>query len=270
MPKIIAVLWDLDDTLINTTDTRLRAQRHMVESILKVFPSTSLPNADAVVEKAERLARLFGSTYYVQHIPLLCHELITDPSDRQRLIEVGCRAFREAFWQIEPVEGAKQTLQGLREQGYKVGIVSNGLYPFQMQKLAQTGLEEYFDRPTIFISSHYRRQFDRPPGDDEYSEEELADPVELEFAWLKDRVEKPWPWMFGLALSAYDCTASNVIYVGDRVTDFVSARLAGIWSVRVNSHSTAEPLALLSIEEPDFSINTVTEIFTIINQIERL
>ena len=122
----------------------------------------------------------------------------------------------------------------------------------------------------VFISSHYHRQFDRPPTEGEYSQEDVSDPIELESAWLKNRVEKPWPWMFELALKACNCRANQTVYAGDRVTDFVSARLAGIWSVQVNSHSTAEPPALLSVEEPDFSVDSVAEIFSIINQIERL
>ncbi len=138
-----------------------------------------------------------------------------------------------------------------------------------MQKLARTGLEEYFDRRMVFISSHYRRQFDLPPTNDRYSEEDLVDPVELESAWLKDRVEKPWPWMFGLALNACNCPARQVVYVGDRATDLVSARLAEVWSVQVNTHSIAETPTLLSIEEPNFSIDNVADIFSIINQIER-
>jgi FMN phosphatase YigB (HAD superfamily) len=270
MPKVVAVLWDLDDTLINTTVTRLRAQRHMADVILASFPFDSHLTTDEVIEKAERLAQLFGSTYYVQHIPLLCRELVTDPAACQSLIEIGCQTYREAFWQIEAVEGARETLRELKERGYKLGIVSNGLYPFQMQKLARTGLEKYFDRRMVFVSSHYHRQFDLPPTDNEYSREDLVDPVELESGWLKDRVEKPWPWMFGLALKACNCRADQAIYVGDRVTDIVGARLAGIWSVQVNADSSARPPALLSIEEPDSSTHYVTDIFSIINKIERL
>lgn len=270
MPKVVAVLWDLDDTLVNTTVTRLRAQRHMADAIMASFPFPSHLATDEIVEKAERLAQLFGSTYYVQHVSLLCRELVVESTARQRLIEIGCRAFREAFWQIEPVEGARETLIKLKERGHKLGIVSNGLYPFQMQKLAQTGLEEHFDKRMIFISSHFHRQFDLPLTSGYHSGENAVDPVELESAWLKDRVEKPWPWMFGPALKACNCPGSQAVYVGDRVTDFVSAKLAGVWSVQVNTNDTICPPALLSIEEPDFSVESLVDIFPVIDQIEEV
>ncbi len=269
MPRIKSVLWDLDDTLVPTTITRHQAQQSMIDAVLASLPSSSETSSSQAFEMIERLVYLFGSSYYVKHISLLCSELTAASDIQQKLIETGYRTYRQVFWQLAPVEGAVQTLDLLRGQGLRLGLISNGLFPLQMQKLMHTRLKPFFDPDLIFISSHFYRQNNLPPINGEYDQEELTTSSELEIAWLKTGIEKPWPLMFDVALEHCNCPANQVIYVGNRISDIVPARLAGMWSVRVSAHSAIEAAALLSFERPDYTIDNVTDIFSVIHQIEK-
>ncbi len=269
MAQIKAVFWDLDDTLITTTITRHRAQRAMISAVFAVLPSRSEITKDRAFEMVERLVQHFGSSYYVQHIRLLCRELTQDTGLQQNLFEIGCKTYRQAFWQITAVKGAANTLQALKDKNLQLGLASNGLYPLQMLKLSYAGLIPYFNPNLIFVSSQFYRQNNRPPLGQHESGEDVDTPERLEAAWLSSGIEKPWPLMLNNALEHCGCRPNQIIFVGNRTSDIVSAKLAGVWSVRVKAHSTPEPTTLLSIESPDFYIDSVADVFSVIDEVKK-
>ncbi|QQK77388.1 HAD family hydrolase [Salicibibacter cibarius] len=99
-------------------------------------------------------------------------------------------------------------LQDLKQKGYKLGIISNGNYTQQTEKLEKTGVDNYFSH--IFTSS------------------EIG-------------VAKPDTKIFLEACYQANCEVDKCYYVGDRLkTDAVasiSAGMKGIWLNRKNSIS---------------------------------
>ena len=270
MTEIKAVFWDLDDTLITTTIIRHQAQRAMISAVFAALPTKLEITKDRAFEMVERLVQHFGSSYYVQHIRLLCGELTLNPNLQQELIEIGRQAYRQTFWQISAIEGAINTLQALKGKKLQLGLASNGLYPLQMQKLTRVGLKPYFDPNLVFISSQFYRKKNHPPVGQHYSREDVDTPEGLEAAWLSSSIEKPWPLMLNHALERCQCQPNQAIFIGNRTSDIVSAKLVGVWSVHIKAHSTPEPAALLSIEEPDFFINSVADVFSVIDAVGEL
>jgi putative hydrolase of the HAD superfamily len=112
------------------------------------------------------------------------------------------QVFRDHDPEIAPVPAASRILEGLRSR-YALALVSDGYSSVQRKKLAALGLEDSFD--TIVFSDDHGRA-----------------------AW------KPNPLPFQIALDALGVLGHDAVYVADNpVKDFLGARRAGMWSVRV-------------------------------------
>jgi putative hydrolase of the HAD superfamily len=115
--------------------------------------------------------------------------------DRPAFVEMLWKRNREEGLWRSPVPGAEGVLAGLRERGYRLGVVSNA--EGQVEKdLRSAGFGPYLD---FVIDSH------------------------------RVGVEKPDPRIFRLALERLSLGASSVLYVGDvYAIDVVGARAAGL------------------------------------------
>ena len=110
--------------------------------------------------------------------------------------------FRDHEPTITPVPVAIELLKGLRSR-YALGLVTDGYSSVQRRKLAALGLRFLFD--SVVVSDDYGRE-----------------------AW------KPNPRPLLLALEELGVAGSAAVYVADNPTkDFLGARKAGMWSVRV-------------------------------------
>jgi putative hydrolase of the HAD superfamily len=126
----------------------------------------------------------------------LCEEfeLGIDPAELLAGYEGGFAAH------VQPYPGLRETLAGLRELGFRIGVVTNGRSVFQRRTIAALGIEDLLDSIVISEGVGFR---------------------------------KPEAEIFRLALQDLDCDAAISFFVGDDlVADVEGSRavgMTGIW-----------------------------------------
>lgn len=126
---------------------------------------------------------------------------------------------------------AKEVLSFIKEKGLNIGIVTNLTTYVQMRKVRELGITEYID----YIVT---------------SEEAGAD--------------KPNPAPFLLAMSKFNCLASECLFVGDNPeTDIIGAKNVGISTIHFSFGRHSKD-AINSNYLPDYSIKSLVEIKDII------
>ncbi|MGE7870146.1 HAD family hydrolase [Bacillus paramycoides] len=117
-------------------------------------------------------------------------------------------------------EDVLYTLQSLKQKGYSLGIISNGDYEQQIEKLTALNILQYFSY--IFTSS-------------------------------KIGISKPDPAIFQMAGLQSNFELKDCYYIGDRLeTDAISSTIAGmqgIWLNRDNSQLKCDIPTICSLHE---------------------
>lgn len=238
---VSSVLWDLDDTLLATTETATAARAAAVAAMCASgLPAKSLAEATA---KFELLVKRFGSTDYYNLCWALVAEYRVRAALRDKLIDVGGKAYKERFSAIKPFPDSKRTLATLKREDYKLGIISTGEKDFQLYKLRKTGLlnyfyqGNYFDEDFVFVSSDFGKA-----------------------------AEKPSPLMYQKAIHKLGLRPPKIMFVGDRPSDVVGANLVGMRSVLMvgDKGSNKDYTPKLRLEKPDHRVGKVSEILKIL------
>ena len=148
-------------------------------------------------------------------------------------------AYRGHAPALEPLAGVVPLLERLRTR-YALGLVTDGPGAVQRAKAAALALEPHLDALV-------------------YSDDGGRD------AW------KPGAWAFERVLEALGCPAPEAVYVADNpAKDFVGARRAGLWSIRVRwaggLHAGTEPAG--AEHAPDLEIDTLDDLETALAALE--
>jgi len=198
-PKSLhAVFFDLDETLIKNNIP-----------VRKLFPRVFVDFKDAI---AINNTKAISPT----KAPGLAKAMVA------HFFELGSK-------NVELHDGAIETLNGLREKGVTIGIVTNGIETLQMGKIKQLGLDKYIDNLTISGEA---------------------------------RAHKPDKEIFDIALSRAKGQVENAWFVGDHVTnDIVGSVNAGMNSIYYNpTNLRVEESFAKVIERPNYTINHLTEL----------
>lgn len=197
---IAFVYFDLDDTLVDTTNAVLGAYAAALAEIRPaVVDAGYAPPSEAVEEE---LVGTFGSTMPDEYLAAWLYEAGVDADLRRELAARGTAIFTRLTGEIAAFPDARPVLEWLAGEGIGRGVISDGRLEEQRAKLEQAGLAQLIG-PT-FISEDY--------------------PV------FKG---KPSLAMFEDALATAKAPAEAVMYVGDRTKDVIGANLAGMVSTRV-------------------------------------
>lgn len=166
----------------------------------------------------------------------------------------GCIHFEQP---LLPVEQMRATLETLRRQGYLPGIATGRRQHEALIPLKRYGLLPCFDERHIATS----------------------DDVERAEATLRARgdqtlLNKPHPFVFlhaaGITQEAGQAPR-NFIVVGDSTSDMLGGRAAGALTVAVLTGArTAEARELLARSKPDFTIEDVTKLPQLLQEIDSL
>lgn len=205
------VLFDLDDTLMD----HAAASRAAVLEFVAGLPEWSLDEAGTLARwyalEDRHFARYMAGEITMQEQRrariggFLDLEDATD--DQLDTWFAGFLGSYRANWQ--PVPGGPELVARLLDEGYRVGILTNGQAAQQRAKLAAIGLTD--PRLAICVS------------------EELPAP-------------KPSPLAFAAACEALGLAPHQVLMVGDsRVNDIDGARAAGLHAVHVTAELIADP-----------------------------
>ncbi|NIT36232.1 MAG: HAD hydrolase-like protein [candidate division Zixibacteria bacterium] len=194
------VYFDLDDTLIDTTNAVIDAYAAALAEIKPAVVDAGCEPASEAIE--EELIGTFGSTMPDEYFNAWLYEAGVDSGLRRELAARGTAIFLRRTREIEPFPEAKPVLEWLVKKGVGRGIISDGRVEEQRAKLEHAGLAQLIG--PVFVSEDY--------------------PV------FKG---KPSLAMFEDALAAAKAPAGAVMYVGDQAKDVIGANLAGMISVRV-------------------------------------
>ncbi|PIN69169.1 hypothetical protein COV93_06600, partial [Candidatus Woesearchaeota archaeon CG11_big_fil_rev_8_21_14_0_20_43_8] len=160
-----AVIFDIDDTLIHTSDySEINYKDTVFAMIEKVTKGRGLPERN-IIRGKERLKRILNTNEDYIHgnaIQLLVNEYRMEllvsamrgntkakdwlqRMDPEHIAEIGLEEFKK----IKEVKlqrniGTRDTLEFLLERNFKLGIVTTGTPRHQIEKLKLTGLYDYF------------------------------------------------------------------------------------------------------------------------------
>lgn len=135
--------------------------------------------------------------------------------------------FEAAYEGYEVYDDARALLPSLRYRGYRLGLVTNSIFPARLLevKVSQLGLAGYLD---CIVSS--------------------ADVG----------VAKPHPAIFERALAAIEAEAQETLFVGDRIeTDVAGARAAGMRAVLVQRRERRRDAAGYLVVERLGALNAI-------------
>lgn len=152
MPKLKALLFDVDDTLFSTTKFARRARRNSVRAMIEA--GLQLPE-EQVFRELEEVIREFSSNYehhydkLLQRLPREAHAGMNPAL----IVSAGVVAYHDTkFRGLEPFDDVKPFLRACREAGLQLGVVTHGWTTKQAEKLIRLDLVSFFDPGAIFIS----------------------------------------------------------------------------------------------------------------------
>jgi len=142
MPRIKAILFDLDDTLFDCCGLLVEAARRRAA---RAMVAAGLPlTEEEAYEEQILLAEQHGPRYTVFDAMAERHGM---PSS---LAEVALAAYNsDEVGDIVPFPDVPDTLERLKAQGYKLLMCTIGVPARQQRKIERLGLEPYFDEIAI-------------------------------------------------------------------------------------------------------------------------
>ena len=229
--RVRYILFDIDDTLYDSTlqmsTARMNAIRAMTQTGLPTEVETTYKVLEKIVEK-------YGP-HYSRHFDELLERLGLkwDP----RVIASGVIAYREtSAAYLKPYPDTVPTLLKLRDQGYRLGVVSEGRAVKQWQKLVQLGVQHI---PHLVIIS-----------------EELG-------------LEALDSSLFKAVLERIDAQPRETIFVGSKLEpDIASANGLGVITVRIRKGKNRIETPERDEATPKYEIDRLSEIFDVIKKIE--
>jgi HAD superfamily hydrolase (TIGR01509 family) len=225
------VLFDVDDTLLPTTETFWAA-------VQEVLHARYGAGADEAVQQVLRLVSYFGTTEYRGFFLGLCAERGLSGAAREAEHAALCAAYKSAYAdRVVARPGARECLEALRAQGRSLGVVSNGRSAFQRMKLERSGLADLLDGP-ILVSGDF------PPS-----------------------YAKPSPLLFEHALRQTGLRPNECVFIGDRTEDVIGGRLAGLWVVRYETLLHPPGPAALRSAQPHATVSDPAEIAAVVGRL---
>jgi len=201
---IRGVLFDIDDTLYNSTELAYRARQNAVKAMIEAGLPVKDPKKvfNVLQEVIKECGPNFGEHYRILLEKL---GLEWDPE----IIAAGVAAYHDTkFSYLKPYPDTIPVLLELKTAGYKIGAISDGLSVKQWEKLIRLGIHHFFD--IVVIS------------------ETLG-------------VTKPDPKMFKAASEGLGLPLEEILMVGDSVRrDISGAKAIGMKTIWVESPKKGE------------------------------
>jgi putative hydrolase of the HAD superfamily len=135
-----AIFFDIDGTLLDTTNFAEIARRGAIDVMIEYgLPSTQ----NETYKLLKEIIAEKGSNYG-KHFNILTERICG--KENPLLIAAGISTYHNIkFSLLRPFSKTVETLIYLKNKGYKLGIISNGLTIKQWEKLIRLGIHEFFD-----------------------------------------------------------------------------------------------------------------------------
>lgn len=212
--KIDTVLIDFDGTLMDTNDLIINSWMHAIKRYT------------GKEGNIEEVTRSFGETI-AQSMPRLIPGVpFQDALDEYRKFQLD-----NYLENIKPFDGVSETLETLKEKGYKIAMVTSRLERSTNVGLEHFDLDKYFE---VVITADNCKE------------------------------HKPSPLPLLMAMEALGSSPENTIMIGDTKHDIEAAKAAGVTSVLVD-YSVALPHERRNeVEKPDYIIEQFADILTLV------
>lgn len=186
-----AIIFDLDQTILDRTTSLIKFLNWQIN----FFQLVSTMKKEFFIQRFLELddnGKIWKDSVYEQ----LIHEFSIDHVTYDRLLSSYINDFNKFSCCFKNVES---TIIELREQGYLIGLISNGRTPFQEHNFYALGLTTFFS--SIIISEAVG-------------------------------IRKPDPEIFLLCCKELDVCPKNCIFVGDNeVADIQGAKAVGMKTI---------------------------------------
>ncbi|MCX6799071.1 MAG: HAD hydrolase-like protein, partial [Candidatus Diapherotrites archaeon] len=221
MPKIKAVLFDLDDTLFDCSGTlvknaRKRAAAAMVAAGLPVGESEALGLQEELSKNLGPMENIFDR---------ICDRLGINGDKKKRIVQAGFNAYNSD--QVESIclfPDVLPTLAKLRGTGIKTALVTSGIFERQRKKIESLGLEGKLDHILI-----------RDTEKDASKEEK-----------------------FIAAIKKFRLRAGDAAVVGDRIhSEIKLGNKLGMTTIRILHGRFKSVKPRTEFEEPDYTIKRI-------------
>lgn len=196
-----AVFFDIDDTLYDTSGFAKLARKAAISAMIDAGLPLSHEEAYLLLRS---IIKEKGSNYN-KHFNVLTQRVFG--KEKPLLIALGMITYHNVkFALLRLFPDTMPALIHVKQEGYHLGVISNGLVIKQWEKLIRLGLHHFFDEIVT-------------------SEEAQS--------------EKPDPEIFNLALRRMGCKAEKSIMIGNKFSeDILGALNVGMSAILVNSKLT--------------------------------
>ena len=236
---IKVIFFDLDETLYDYGSVRKTANQR----VAKLVEELGLTSSDVFIQTLRQITKDFYEKY--QGLPILfdrkirfreIFKVLNIDVREEIIIKLAEEYWNFVYQHIKPYPDVVPVLEFLRNQGYKLGIISDGLIDVQLNRIKALKLEKYFDTFT-------------------FSEEVGKNKPALE--------------IFQLALKKANCSPSEAMMVGDNVkTDIAGANKVGMTSVWIRRGIFKDLKPDNQLETPNYIIYTLDELAHILGNMK--
>lgn len=215
------IIFDLDGTLLNREQSLINflSYQHSKHDFLKYIPQKKF---------IEFFIKSDANGYVAKEVvyAMVINEFKVPKNPYNKLLREYYQSFNR-FCIAYP--GVDELLHILKNNGFTLGIITNGRYPFQMDNIRSLGIEHYFS--CILISE-------------------------------KEGFKKPDKEIFFKAIIALGVQTENIIFVGDNPkTDIEGAKRLGIKTTFIKSKYWN------TCHEADFTIADIRELLVIVEKV---
>ncbi|MBW9223216.1 TIGR02253 family HAD-type hydrolase [Methanothermococcus sp. SCGC AD-155-E23] len=193
---IKGVLFDLDDTLYDSTSFVDRARREAIKMMIDAGLNATEEEAYNILQ---RIIKEKGPNYG-HHFDDLVKAI--EGRHNPKIVTMGVITYHNVkFALLRPYPDTIKTLIELKKMGLKLGVVTDGITIKQWEKLIRLGIADFFDEVVT-------------------SEEFGLGKPNLEF--------------YRYALKKINLKGEEVVYVGDRIdNDIIPASKVGMHTIRI-------------------------------------
>lgn len=230
---IKATIFDLDDTLYNSTELSTHARRSAIRAMIDLGLQSTFDDAYQVLSE---VVAEYGSNYNY-HFDQMLKRLDVEPAKMKLFIAAGMIAYHDIkITNIRPFHDVVPTLIDLRKLEVKICILTDGGALKQYEKILRMRLQDFLDE--IIIS------------------EEVG-------------IRKPNPKLFELPLKRFNIQPSEAIYIGDNYkNDIIPCMRLGLHTVLIHRGGKYDnSLSNLDQNPPEFDITDMTDLITIIRKL---